>query len=185
MARVIGIAVSLRKSSYNVALLRASLAFVPASSTLQIESIADVPLYNLDVEQERFPDAATRLKETIAESDGLLLATPEYNNSVPGVLKNVVDWLSRPASDAPRVVAGLPVAIKGNSHGRNGTVLAQAAWLPVLRTLKTLPWFGGLQIADAAPAFDDEGRLVDEAVTKLLESFVRGFVDFVAQHPQR
>ena len=186
MARVVGIAGSLRKNSYNAALLRASIAFVPESSTLEIESIGDVPLYNFDVEQEAFPDAVRRLKETIAASDGLLLVTPEYNNSVPGVLKNAIDWLTRPPSDIARVFGDLPVALMGASPGRSGTVLAQAAWLPVFRTLRMRPWFGGrLQVADARAVFDEQGRLVDAAVSHVLESFVHGFFEYVQKYPRQ
>jgi chromate reductase, NAD(P)H dehydrogenase (quinone) len=186
MAHIIGIAGSLRKNSYNGALLRAARELVPDSSTLQIEPIDEIPLYNFDLEKERFPAPVARLKDAIAESDGLLLVTPEYNNSLPGVLKNVIDWLTRPPADIPRVFTDLPVAIMGASPGRNGTVLAQAAWLPVLRTLRTRPWFAGrLQVGDAAAVFDEHGELVDEKVKLLLEAFVRGFSTFADQHSRR
>jgi NAD(P)H-dependent FMN reductase len=186
MARIIGIAGSLRKKSYNRALLRAALDFVPESSTLQIEPIDAIPLYNLELEEERFPEPVARLKDAVAASDGLLLATPEYNNSIPGVLKNAIDWLSRPASDAARVFAALPVAVMGASPGRGGTALAQVAWLPVLRTLGTRPWFGGrLQVADAGSVFDDAGLLADANVKQLLRAFVRSFVAFVECNPRR
>src|SRR5206468_10579472 len=114
-------------------------------------------------------------------ADGLLLVTPEYNNSIPGVFKNAIDWLSRPAKDIPRVFGGRPVAIMGASDGRGGTRLSQSAWLPVLRTLGTRAWFGRtLYVTGAADVFDAEGRLVDEAVEKLLTKFMAGFGAFVS-----
>src|SRR4051812_8336068 len=106
MAHLVGIAGSLRKGSFNAALLRAAAQAMPASSELTIASIRDVPLYDGDVEAAGVPAGVQRLKEQIASADGLLLATPEYNNSMPGVLKNAIDWVSRPASDIPRVFTG-------------------------------------------------------------------------------
>ena len=82
------------------------------------------------------PPAVERLKNRIAQADGLLIVTPEYNNSVPGVLKNAIDWLSRPGDDIARVFRGRPVAIMGATTGVGGTGLSQAAWLPVLRLLR-------------------------------------------------
>ena len=120
------------------------------------------------------------LGDVIANADGLLLATPEYNNSIPGPFKNAIDWLSR-IEDGPRpVFSGKPVAVTGASPGGFGTLLAQNAWLSVLRTLETRPWFGGrLLVSRASGVFDAEGRLVDEGVKKKLKEFVTGFVGFV------
>jgi NAD(P)H-dependent FMN reductase len=99
---------------------------------------------------------------------------------MPGVLKNAIDWLSRPAKDIPRVFGDKPVAITGVTPGGGGTRLAQAAWLPVLRTLGTRAWFGKqLYVAGAAQVFDSEGRLIDEKIRKLLSEFVAGFSRFV------
>jgi NAD(P)H-dependent FMN reductase len=126
----------------------------------------------------------TDLKETIAASDGLLLATPEYNNSIPGVFKNAIDWLSRPPADIKRVFGGKPVAILGASPGGFGTVLIQNAWLPVLRTLGTKPWFGGrLLVSYAGDVFDPSGAITDEKVREQLRRFVHGFVAFVGAPP--
>ena len=99
---------------------------------------------------------------------------------MPGVLKNAIDWLSRPPKDIPRVFGGKPVAIMGATPGMGGTRLAQSAWLPVLRTLGTRTWFGKqLYVAGAAQAFDAEGRLVDEKVRHLLSELMAGFAAFV------
>jgi NAD(P)H-dependent FMN reductase len=122
------------------------------------------------------------MKDLVAAADGVLLVSPEYNNSVPGVLKNAVDWLSRPPADARRVFADRPFAVLGATPGRGGTILAQAAWLPVLRTLGARLWAGGrLQVSGAGQVFDAEGRLVDEAVRRQLAAFVEGFVRFTGR----
>ena len=181
MARIIGISGSLRRESFNTFLLRAAASLAPRGSTIEIASIRDIPLYDGDVEAaDGIPPAAQALKDKIAAADGLLIATPEYNNSVPGVLKNAVDWLTRPPSDIPRVFRGRPVAIVGATPGSGGTALAQSAWLPVFRTLGMLPWFEGrLLVSNAAKVFDAEGHLADDTTRSRLESFVKGFVDFV------
>ncbi len=182
MTEIIGIAGSLRRDSYNAALLRAALDFVPEGSRLEIEAISSIPLYNYDVEVEGVPAPVARLKDRIAAADGLLIVTPEYNNSIPGVAKNAIDWLSRPPADIPRVFHDKPVAVMGASPGRSGTVMSQNAWLPVLRTLRTRPWFGDrLQVSQAREMFDVEGRLTSEVVRGLLRGFVKGFFDFVAE----
>ena len=181
MAKIVGIAGSLRKASFNAALLRAAADVAPTGTEIEIASIAGIPLYDGDLERERFPEPAAALKDRIASADGLLIVTPEYNNSVPGVLKNAIDWLSRPPADIPRVFGDKPVAIIGATTSTGGTRLSQAAWLPVLRTLGTRPWFGKmLYVANASQAFDAEGRLVDEKIKKLLSELMAGFAAFVA-----
>src|SRR5688572_7851803 len=151
MAKIVGVAGSLRRGSYNAALLRAAAAAVPAGSELQIASIRDIPLYDGDVELEQgVPQSVRSLKDQIAFADGLLLVTPEYNNSIPGVLKNAIDWLSRPPADIPRVFRNRAVAVMGATTGRGGTILAQAAFLPVFRTLGMRVWSGPrLYVSDA------------------------------------
>ncbi|SMF74869.1 NADPH-dependent FMN reductase [Allosphingosinicella indica] len=177
MVNLVGVAGSLRRHSYNRGLLRAAAEVMPEGSELDIASIDGIPLYDADVEREGMPEAVAALKDAIAAADGLLMVTPEYNNGVPGVFKNAIDWASRPPADAARVFAGKPVAVIGASPGGFGTVLAQSGWLPVLRTLGTRPWFGDrLLVARAGDAFDDEGNLVDEKVRGRLRKFLAGFV---------
>jgi chromate reductase, NAD(P)H dehydrogenase (quinone) len=180
VSRIVGISGSLRRDSFNTALLRAAVELMPNGAELRIESIEGIPLYNGDVEAEGIPQRVTELKRAIAEADGLLLSTPEYNNSIPGVLKNAVDWLSRPTSDIKTVFGGKPVALMGASPGGFGTILSQNAWLPVLRTLGTKPWFGGRLLVSRAPtAFDEHGNMKDETTRKQLEQFLHGFLEFV------
>ncbi|MDQ2987791.1 MAG: NAD(P)H-dependent oxidoreductase [Pseudomonadota bacterium] len=180
MTRIIGIAGSLRAGSYNKALLRAAAALMPLGATLETGSIEGIPLYDGDVEtNEGIPAAVERLKELVAGSDGVLLITPEYNNSIPGVLKNAVDWLSRPPADIARVFGDRPFAVIGASPGGFGTILAQEAWLPVLRTLGTRPWFGGrLMVSRAGAVFDEAGEMVDEKMKAQLQKFLQGFAEF-------
>ena len=181
MTRLVGIAGSLRAGSYNAALLRAAEKLMPEGSELRIASIRGIPLYDGDLEAaDGIPAAVRDLKEVIAGSDGLLLATPEYNNSIPGVFKNAIDWLSRPSSDIPKVFSGKPVAMLGASPGGFGTILSQNAWLPVLRALGTTPWFGGrLLVSRAHTVFDESGTPIDAAVTEQLRQFMVGFVAFI------
>jgi NAD(P)H-dependent FMN reductase len=154
---------------------------MPPGSELKIESIEGIPLYNGDVETaEGIPQRVAALKKAVANSNGLILATPEYNNSIPGVFKNAVDWLSRPPSDVKSVFGGKPVAIMGASPGGFGTVLSQNAWLPVLRTLGTDPWFGGrMMVSRAASVFDENGKMTDEAIRKQLQQFLNGFSEWL------
>jgi NAD(P)H-dependent FMN reductase len=180
MTRLIGLSGSLRRASLNTALLRAAAGMMPEGSTLEVHTLHGIPLYDGDLEEaEGIPPAVTVLKELIAGSQGLLLVTPEYNNAMPGVFKNAIDWMSRPGSDIPRVFGGRPVAVIGASPGGFGTILAQNAWLPVLRTLGTACWFGGrLMVSRAGSAFDQEGVLTDPNVQKQLRAFLEGFVAF-------
>lgn len=183
MARVLGIAGSLREGSFTLALLRSAADLAPADCTFEIASIRGIPLYNADVEKnEGIPPAVRELKERIVTADGVILSTPEYNNSLPGVFKNAIDWLTRPPADIPRLFHDRPVAVCGATPGPGGTRLAQVAWLQVLRVLGTRPWFGKtLALAEAGKLFDEAGTLRDEKVREQVRAFVAGFARFVAQ----
>ena len=185
--KVLGISGSLRKGSFNTALLRAAVSVAPKGVELEIGSIAGIPLYDGDLEAgQGIPAAVQVLKEKVTKAGGLLLVTPEYNNSMPGVLKNAIDWLSRPPSDVPKVFGGKPVALMGASPGGFGTVLSQNAWLPVLRTLGTRTWFGGkLLVSRAGSVFNEAGELTDEAIRTQLAKYVAGFAAFIAASPTR
>ena len=181
MITIVGVSGSVRSGSFNAALLRVAAAECPPEALIRIESIAGIPLYNGDVETERgIPAEVARLKDAIAAADGLLLVTPEYNNSIPGVAKNAIDWLSRPSADIARVFGGKPVAIAGASPGGFGTILSQNAWLPVFRTLGADLWSGGrLLVSRAGSAFDASGEMKDAAAREGVRKFVAGFVAYV------
>lgn len=180
MTTIIGLCGSLRHGSFNRMLLRAAVDVAPPGTAINPESIREIPLYDGDVEEEQgVPPAVQRLKDRIADADGLLIVTPEYNASMPGVLKNAIDWLSRPAADIARVFRGRPVAIMGATPGPGGTALSQAAWLPVVRQLGMRPWFeGGVLISDAGRVFDSDGRVADAATRQRIRTFVEGFAVF-------
>jgi len=180
MARILAISGSLRKASFNTALLRAARSIAEPPANLELATLHGIPLYDADVERnDGLPDAVTALKERIAAADGVLLASPEYNNGIPGVFKNAIDWLSRPPDDIARIFHDRPFVVIGASSGAFGTILAQAAWLPVLRTLGVRYWSGGrLLLPRAGAAFDDQGELRDDAVRERLAGFLRGFVAF-------
>ena len=177
---IVGIAGSLRSGSYNAALLRAARELQPES--IRIADIAAVPLYNADLEHSAFPEAVIALQAQLRAADGLLLVSPEYNNSVPGVLKNAVDWLSRPSPKYRDVFAGKPVGLLGASTGGFGTTLAQTAWLPVLRTLRGRLWTDKrLLLSHAAALFDDRGQLTDGEARKRLAGYLDGFLGYCAE----
>ncbi|MCQ0090974.1 NADPH-dependent FMN reductase [Roseovarius sp. M141] len=177
MTTILGLSGSLRRASYNTGLLRAAADLTPDGVTMQIGSIHEVPLYDADKEAEAgLPDAVQSLQDQLAAADALLLVTPEYNNGIPGVFKNAIDWMSRgPGLD---LFVGKPVAVIGASPGGFGTLLAQDHWLPVLRTLRTRPWLDGrLLVSRAGPLFDDDGNLVDETTRARLSEFITGFAE--------
>ena len=180
MTQIVAVAGSLREGSYNAALLRAAATLMPEGTRLDIASIRGIPLYDGDVETaEGVPPAAAALKDAVAAADGLLIATPEYNNAMPGVLKNAIDWLSRPATDIPRVFGGKPVALMGASPGPFGTILAHNAWLPVMRVLGARFWSQGrLLVSRAGGVFGADGTLTDDKVREELRRFLAGFTAF-------
>jgi NAD(P)H-dependent FMN reductase len=181
MTTILAISGSLRSRSFNTALLRAAQSAAGPDVRLDVVTLHGIPLYDGDVEQrDGLPAAVSELKERVVASDGVLLCTPEYNNGIPGVFKNAIDWLSRPADDIARVFGDRPFAVIGASPGGFGTILAQNAWLSVLRTLKVRYWAGGrLQVSRAHTLMDAEGELADEATRKQLGEFVQGFARFI------
>jgi chromate reductase, NAD(P)H dehydrogenase (quinone) len=187
MTTIIGLAGSLRRESFNGRLLCAAAAAAPDGVDVQIESIRGIPLYDGDVEAEQgIPDAVQQLKDRIAGADGLLLVTPEYNASIPGVFKNAIDWLTRPPKDIARVFGGRPVTVLGATPGLGGTRFAQTALLPTLRALGTRAWFGSqLFVAGAGRLFDDDGNLTDDDTRQRLAKFMDGFGRFVQEERTR
>lgn len=178
MAKLVGFAGSLRKESFNRRLIAAASAAMPEGSTLEVLSIDEVPLYNADVENGAgIPASVQVLKDRIAAADGLVIATPEYNGGIPGVAKNVIDWISRPPDDIPRVARGKRVALMGATPGGLGTAFSQAAWLQVLRTLRMQLWVAGgpFYVSQAGTQFEDDGRAGAD-LAKRLTDYMAGFV---------
>jgi NAD(P)H-dependent FMN reductase len=180
MVSIVGISGSLREHSYNAGLLRAAAEAVPDDCTLSVNSIRGIPLYDGDVETQGIPPAVTDLREKIKAGRGLLLVTPEYNNGIPGVFKNAIDWLTRPPEARLSTFAGKPVGLIGATPGNFGTAFSQYAWLPVLRVLNTQVWSGRLLwVSGAMGKFDDQGNLTDDGVKNQLMKYMAGFAEFV------
>lgn len=174
MIKILGISGSLRKSSFNTALLQAMIEVSASAVSMEVKTLHGIPLYDGDLEEESgVPQAVNELADALREADGVILATPEYNNSMPGVLKNAVDWLSRLDDD---VFAGKPLALVGASPGGFGTILAQDSWLPVLRALQVRFWSQGrLLVSKAGAVFDQQGRVVDARTQTKIAEFVEHF----------
>ncbi|MFG6442377.1 NADPH-dependent FMN reductase [Roseateles sp. LKC17W] len=178
--KILALSGALRRASVNTALLRAAAMLAPAGVTVDVRTLHGIPLYDGDVEAEGIPAAVTTLREAIRAADALLIATPEYNNSMPGVLKNGLDWLSRPSGEGGKLFGGKPTALVGATPGGFGTVQAQDALLSVLRAFGNDFWMGGrLMVSKAGTVFDADGQLVDDKVRAQLQQFVAGFVGFV------
>jgi chromate reductase len=172
--RILGLSGSLRLGSLNTALLRAAVELAPTDIHIDIyEGLGDLPLYNADLDHDQPPEAVRDLRERIAGVDALLVATPEYNYSIPGVLKNALDWASRPVGTS--VLRHKPVASMGAAPGNMGTVRAQLALRDVWLWTESIPvGKPEVHVFRALERFDGEGRLVDEMsrqlVTQLLEA---------------
>ena len=176
--KIAAIAGSLRSGSYNRMLIREAARLAPDHIEFTELEIGDLPLFNEDVEQNDYPEAATRLKRGLADADGLLIATPEYNYGIPGVLKNAIDWASRPANDTP--LEDLPVALMGASVSFVGTARAQLALRNVFVFTKS-PVLPGPEVlvAGASKQFDDQGRLTSEDTEDFVRDLVERFETFV------
>lgn len=180
--KIIALSGALRRASYNTALLRAAAGLAPEGVSIELRTLHGIPLYDGDVEAEGMPPAVTALREAIRAADALLIGTPEYNNSIPGVLKNGLDWLSRPSGEGGKLFGGKPTALVGATPGGFGTVQSQDALLSVLRAFGNDFWMGGrLMVSKAGTVFDADGQLIDGKVRAQLQQFVQGFVDFVAK----
>ena len=181
MVQIVAISGSLRKNSFNTNLLRAAAQVAPSRVKLDIYTLQGIPLYDGDLEAASgIPESVQKLKDAIASADGLLISAPEYNNSMSGVLKNGIDWFSRPAEDIPRVWLGKPVGVVGASPGGFGTILAQNSLLPVLKFLGTDPWFAQkMMVSKAHTLFDASGQLIDQATGDRLKTYMDGFTAFV------
>jgi chromate reductase len=168
--RILGISGSLRRDSHNSRLLRGARRVLPGGVELELyEGLGAIPPYSEDSEHEP-TEAVLELREAIAGADALLVATPEYNGSIPGQLKNALDWLSRPLATSP--LRGKPVAVIGASTGLFGAVWAQAEARKVLRTIGARVLEGELPVAQAHDALDGDGALREDAVREQLEQIL-------------
>ena len=178
MAKLIGISGSLRKGSYNSALLRAAAAMTPAGTELIIGDIHGIPLYDGDVEAQGIPPAVASLKDAIAQADGLIIVTPEYNNSMPGVMKNAIDWLSR-MKEQP--FKEKPVAIQSCSQGPLGGARMQYHWRMSMTFLNAFI-FGTPEVfvGSAATKFDkDTLELKDQPTKDAIKTQLAAFAKFI------
>jgi chromate reductase len=175
---VLGFAGSLRKQSHNVAVLRAAGDLMPAGMSLELYDLASLPFYNQDEDGERMPDSVREFKRKIADADALLIATPEYNHSIPGVLKNALDWASRPSGTAP--TNGKPAAILGASPGGFGAVRAQLHLRQILASMNVfvLPR-PEVAIPFVGQKLDEEGHVTDEQTREFLRAHMIAFASWV------
>ena len=174
--RILGIAGSLRKNSYNRAALRAAQRLVPEDAILDIFELDGMTLFSEDDEREP-PAKVVELKKRIREADALLIVTPEYNYSIPGVLKNAIDWASRPYGD--NVWADKPAAIMGASIGRLGTARAQYHLRQMFVFLNVHPVNQPeVMIGNAADHFDSQGNLTDETTKDLIRRLLGSLVSW-------
>jgi chromate reductase len=169
--RILGISGSLRRGSHNTSLLRAAAMSLPPGVEFErYDALAELPHYNEDIDVDPTPETVRRLRAAIAAADGLLIATPEYNGSIPGVLKNAIDWASRPFPD--NALRGKPVAVIGASTGLFGAVWAQAETRKALQTAGADVIEGEVPVGQAHAAFTGEGRLIEPEVQGALDELV-------------
>ena len=177
---VVGLAGSLRRGSYNRGLLRAATEVAPSALRIVIHELDGIPLYNGDLEAAGAPPGVVQLRDAIREAEGLLIATPEYNHGVPGVLKNAIDWLSRPPHDS--ALNGKVAAVMGASPGMTGTARGQSQLRQAFVFTNT---YALLQpevlVARAHEKFDADGRLVHQATRDFLAMFLQRFADLIAR----
>jgi chromate reductase len=180
--RILGIAGSLRRGSFNAATLRTARELAPSGMAIEIFDIAPIPVYNEDVRQQGFPPPVEDLRARIRSADGLLIVTPEYNYSIPGVLKNAIDWASRPPEQP---FDGKPIGIMGASGGVLGTARAQ------YHLRQCFVFLNGLvmnrpevMIPQAQNKFDAEGKLTDQATRDFITAHLAAFRTWVLRMKQ-
>ena len=173
--RILGIAGSLRRDSHNRAMLRAAARLAPEGVTVEVyDGLEAVPVFNEDLEAEP-PSGVVSLRQALRQADGLLLATPEYNQSVPGVVKNMIDWLSR-EDDLP----GLPIAVIGASTGPWGTRIAQTLLRQMLLSVQAVVMSDPtLFVPHVEALVDEDGELDDPQTSRRLEKVVSSFADWI------
>ncbi len=178
-ATILGFGGSLRKGSFNKALLMAARELVPDDARLEIFDIRDIPVFNQDFESD-LPHVVREFKAKISAADAILIATPEYNHSIPGFLKNAIDFASRPGRD--NSFSGKPVAIMGASQGAVGTARAQDHLRQVLATLNmhvlNRP---EVLVATVQDKIDEHGMITDQATKERIKKLLAALVAWTAQ----
>ena len=178
MTSILALAGSLRRASTNRGLVRAAIDVAPAGITVTTFELRPVPFYDGDLEEAGAPQSVVDLKAAIAAADGVLLCSPEHNASVPALLKNAIDWASRPQG----VIQGKPVALAGSTPGGFGTVRGQIAWRQTLANLAVpvLP-APSLLVSGAGDKFDADGNLTDERARADLAALLSAFAAWIAR----
>lgn len=184
--KILGIAGSLRQESYNRGTLRAATELVPEGAEIEIFELDGIPGFNQDEEQNP-PEKVAEFKRKIREADAILFVTPEYNYSIPGVLKNAIDWASRPYGDS--AWNGKPAAIMGASIGAIATARAQYDLRKMMVFLNMFPVNQPeVMIGNAAEKFDDRGNLTDEETKDFIRQLLQNLVDWtrrIAEEPKK
>ena len=168
---------SLRKNSYNRMLINSLMELKPENMEIEITDLTDIPLFNGDVEDAGMPASVAAFREKVSKADGVIISTPEYNHSIPGVLKNALDWASR-APHNP--FSGKPVGIMGASMGMSGTISAQEnlRHVGVLLNIHAMN-YPTILIRTAQDKFDSAGKLTDEKIKEDLKKFLLSFSEWV------
>ena len=174
---------SLRERSYNAALLRAVESLLPAYVEMMTFNIAPIPAYNRDVEVAGLPESVTALIMQIRAADAMLIATPEYNHSIPGVLKNALDWASRGQNGQPSALNGKPLGVMSVVTGRFGGVRAQEHMIQIAAGVNMRQMMRpSVIIPQAAKVFDENLKLVDASTIELVRNFVTALADWTTAH---
>jgi len=177
---ILGIAGSLRAGSFNRSLLAACRELAPAGMEIAPwERVGEIPLYDADLEARGVPEPVEALKSAMRAADGILIATPEYNHSIPGVLKNAIDWASRPAGKP--AYGGKPVALLGATPGRGGTIRGQLAVRQALDTYVHILPRPEVFVSQAGEKFDPSGRLTDEPTRRVVAGLLKAFEDWIRE----
>ena len=177
----VGISGSLRKGSFNSALLRAAAELLPEGITMEIASIADIPSYNADLDfpQQERPESVKKFRDILSRADAILLVSPEYNYSIPGLLKNAIDWASR-GKDSPLI--NKPVGLMGATQGNWGTVRMQLAFKPVFQFTSMLQVNKPeVLVARSAEKFSADGKLIDEATREIVQRHLQALKELTVR----
>ncbi len=177
MSRVIGLSGSLRKGSFNTMLLRACRLLAPADMEIEILGLSEIPMYNSDIHEAGLPMAVDGFVSALREADGLIIVCPEYNRSVPAVLKNAIDWASK---TPPQPFDGKPIAITGASRGVLGTIMANHHLRQIFVYLNANTLNGPeVLVGNAGEKFDKDGELIDDTTRKFVSAYLAKLQDAI------